>query len=410
VRTLLFTGKGGVGKTTVAASTALRCADRGLRTLVISTDPAHSLADAFDQPLGNDVRSLAPDLWGHQLDAQQRMEESWADIKAYLLELFEVAGVEGIAAEELAVVPGLDELFALADIRQFHDSGRYDVLVVDCAPTAETIRLLSLPDILEWWMERVFPLGRRLSRAVGPVLARFTPLPVADDDVFGAVHRLYRRLEGVKQVLTDPRRSSIRLVVNPERMVVAEARRTHTYLALFGYPVDAVVANRVLPVPGDGRGTAWLDRWAAIHAGNVAAIEEGFAPLPVLRSAWAADEPVGFDRLRDLADDLYGATDPAAVLHDGGPFAVSRQDGRYVLRLDLPFVERDAVEVSQRPGEILVRVGPYRRSLVLPDSLRRRPVAGARLSGGVLRITFDDLPRPAGLSPVEPVGVAARGG
>jgi arsenite-transporting ATPase len=410
VRTLLFTGKGGVGKTTVAASTALRCADQGLRTLVISTDPAHSLADAFDQSLGNDIRPIAANLWGHQLDAQQRMEESWAEIKAYLLALFDVAGVDGIAAEELAVVPGLDELFALADIRQFNDSGDYDVLVVDCAPTAETIRLLSLPDILEWYMERVFPLGRRLTRVVAPVLNRVSSLPVPDDEVFGAAHRLYRRLEGVKDVLADPERSSIRLVVNPERLVVAEARRTHTYLSLFGYPVDAVVANRVLPAPAGRRparrGAAsapagadragWLERWAEIHAENVAAIEEGFAPVPVLRSAWAPDEPVGLDRLRSLSADLYGDTDPAAVLHDGRPFAVTREDGLFVLRLELPFAERDDVELSHQPGEILVRVGPYRRSLVLPDSLRRRPVSGARLADGVLRITFDDLPRAAG--------------
>jgi arsenite-transporting ATPase len=292
-RTILFTGKGGVGTTTVAAATALRCADEGHRTLVISTDPAHSLADAFEHELGNEVQAVAPRLWGHQLDAQQRMEESWGEIRSYLLELFDVAGVEGIAAEELAVVPGLDELFALADIRQFSDSGDYDVLVVDCAPTAETIRLLSLPDVLEWYMERVFPLGRRLTRVVAPVLNRVSPLPVADDDVFGAAHRLYRRLEGVKEVLTDARRSSIRLVVNPERMVVAEARRTHTYLSLFGYPVDAVVANRVLsaPDPADGPAGAWLDRWTGIHAENLAAIHQGFAPVPVPASTRAGIPP-----------------------------------------------------------------------------------------------------------------------
>jgi arsenite/tail-anchored protein-transporting ATPase len=325
------------------------------------------------------------------------MEESWAEIRAYLLELFDTAGIEGIAAEELAVVPGLDELFALADIRQFAAGGEWEVLVVDCAPTAETIRLLSLPDVLEWYMERVFPVGRRLARVVAPVLGHLSPLPVADDGVFGAAQRLYRQLEGVKQILSDPRRSSIRLVVNPERMVVAEARRTHTYLSLFGYPVDAVVANRVLAPSGrDGgraAGDGWLDRWAAIHAGNVAVIEDGFAPLPILRAGWAADEPVGPDRLRDLADDLYGDTDPAAVLHTGEPFAIARQDGRYVLRLDLPFAGRDEVEVSHQPGEILVRVGPYRRSLLLPDALRRRTVAGARLADGALRITFDEPAR-----------------
>jgi arsenite-transporting ATPase len=415
VRTLLFTGKGGVGKTTVAASTAVRCADQGLRTLVISTDPAHSLADAFDHELGDETRALAPRLWAHQLDAQRRMEDSWAEIQAYLLEVLDVAGVEGIAAEELTVVPGLDELFALADIRQLSERGDYDVLVVDCAPTAETIRLLSLPDILEWYMERVFPVGRRLTRAVAPVLSKVSPLPVADDGVFGAAQRLYERLAGVKEVLTDARRSSVRLVVNPERMVVAEARRTHTYLSLFGYPVDAVVANRVLPAPEPQTGPPppepadWLVRWSAIHAANVTAIEEGFAPLPVLRSRWAVDEPVGLDRLRSLAADLYGETDPSAVLHHGEPFAIGREDGRYVVRLELPFVGREDVELAHQPGELLVRVGPYRRSMILPDALRRRTVAGARLAGGVLRVTFDDGRAPAG-APAESERVALVAG
>jgi arsenite/tail-anchored protein-transporting ATPase len=392
-RTILFTGKGGVGKTTVAAATALRCAENGQRTLVISTDTAHSLADAFAVELGNEVRGVTDNLWGHQLDTQRRMEESWVEIRAYLLELFDVAGVEGIAAEELAVVPGLDELFALADIRQFSEGGDYDVLVVDCAPTAETIRLLSLPDVLEWYMERLFPIGRRLARIVGPVLGRVSPLPIANDDVFGAAHRLYAQLAGVREILTDARRSSVRLVVNPERMVVAEARRTQTYLSLFGYPVDAVVANRVLPDAGAPAGHPWLARWAAIHAENLEEIRAGFAPLPVLRSAWAADEPVGVDGLRALAEDLYGDRDPAMILHTGEPFGIARVGGGYELRVSLPNAAREEVEVSHQPGELLLRVGPYRRAIVLPDALRRRTVSGARLADGVLLVTFDERAR-----------------
>ena len=228
MRTLLFTGKGGVGKTTVAAATALRCADDGLATMVISTDPAHSLADAFDLPLDSQPRELSPGLWGQQLDAQERMEESWGEIRAYLIQVFNWAGVEGIEAEELSVFPGMEEIFGLIDIKSYADAGTWDVLVVDCAPTAETIRLLSLPDILAWYMDRVFPMGRRVNKVLGPVLSRLSRLPVADDDVFLAANRFYSRLDGVKELLTDPERASIRLVVNPERMVIAEARRTYT--------------------------------------------------------------------------------------------------------------------------------------------------------------------------------------
>jgi arsenite-transporting ATPase len=263
-------------------------------------------------------------------------------------------------------------------------------------------------------MERVFPLGRRLTRVVAPVLNRVSPLPVADDEVFGAAHRLYRRLAGVKEVLTDAGRSSIRLVVNPERMVVAEARRTHTYLSLFGYPVDAVVANRVLsaPDPAAGPAGAWLDRWTGIHAENLAAIHEGFAPVPVLRSAWAADEPVGLDGLRALASGLYEHRDPAAVLHVGEPFAITREGEGYVLRVELPFAAREDVELSHQSGEVLIRVGPYRRAVVLPDSLRRRAVTGARLTDGVLRITFGgpvQTGAPAPVSGAEPVVAGQRG-
>ncbi|MEN3271700.1 MAG: arsenite/tail-anchored protein-transporting ATPase, partial [Actinomycetota bacterium] len=222
-RVLLFTGKGGVGKTTTAAATALRCADDGLRTIVLSTDPAHSLADAFDVPLGPLPVEIAPNLHGQQLDAQDRLEDTWADIQSYLLKVFAWAGLDGVEAEELAVLPGLDEVFALADIREHAWSGQWDVVVVDCAPTAETLRLLSLPEVLSWYMERVFPTARNVNKVLSPVLGRATKLPIADDDVFGALARFYERLAGVRELLTDAQRTSVRLVVNPERMVIAEA-------------------------------------------------------------------------------------------------------------------------------------------------------------------------------------------
>ena len=247
MRILLFTGKGGVGKTTVAAATAAACAARGERTLVFSTDPAHSLADSLDRPVGSAPTEVGHRFHAQQLDARERTEEAWDDIQEYLVEVFDWAGVEGIEAEELAVLPGLDELFGLVDLKTHAESGAWDTIVVDCAPTAETIRLLSLPDVLSWYMDRVFPMTRRVNKVVGPVVSRMTRLPVAGDRVFGAADRFYARLDGVKELLADPELCSARLVVNPEKMVIAEARRTYTYLALFGYSVDAVIVNRVLP-------------------------------------------------------------------------------------------------------------------------------------------------------------------
>ena len=384
-RVLLFTGKGGVGKTTTAAATALRCGESGLRTLVLSTDPAHSLADAFGVELGPLVAPVAEGLWGQQLDPQDRMEDSWAEIQRYLVEVFRWAGVEAIEAEELSVVPGLDEVFALADIREHASSGDWDVLVVDCAPTAETIRLLSLPDILGRYMERVFPIGRRVSRVVSPLVARMTTLPVADDGVFAATERFYERLAGVREILGDGRRTSVRLVVNPERVVIAEARRTHTYLSLFGYHVDAVVANRLLP---DDVSDPWFARWKALHAEHLATIDEGFAPVPVLRVALQPDEPVGLDALRSFANALYGDEDPTARFGVSDPLRVSQRGGGAVLEIDLPFTDREEIELGRRGDELLVRVGPYRRAMILPDSLRRRSVAGARLQEGRLEVEF----------------------
>jgi arsenite/tail-anchored protein-transporting ATPase len=391
-RILLFTGKGGVGKTTTAAATALRCADSGLRTVVLSTDPAHSLGDALDVELGPLATPVSGDLWGQQLDAQDRMEDSWAEIQQYLHEVFRWAGVDALEAEELSVVPGLDEVFALTDIKEHADSGEWDVIVVDCAPTAETIRLLSLPDVLARYMERLFPVGRRVNKVVAPILSRVTSLPTADDSVFAATQRFYDRLSGIREVLADGRRTSIRLVVNPERLVIAEARRTHTYLSLFGYHVDAVVANRLLPAEVDD---PWFREWKSLQAEHLATIHEAFAPLPVIEVGLQATEPVGFDALRRFADVLYDDEDPTARFGHSEPLRVARRDEHMVLEVDLPFTDRDDVDLSRRADELLLRVGPYRRAVMLPDSLRRRTVTGARLQDGHLAVTFGDSDGPS---------------
>ena len=387
MRILLFTGKGGVGKTSVAAATALRCADAGLRTLVLSTDPAHSLSDSFDLDLGGDPTAVVDGLWGQQVDATERLEEVWGEVQSYLMAVLDWAGLDAIEAEELSVVPGLDEVFALSDIKSHADSGAWDVIVVDCAPTAETIRLLSLPDILSWYMERIFPATRTFTKVVRPLLRTVSSMPVAGDDVFDATRRFYDRLDGVRELLTDPARTSVRLVVNPERMVIAEARRTATYLSLFGYRVDAVVANRLLP---DAVTDPWFKAWNEAHAEHLTTIEEGFAPLPILKAELAAEEPLGASRLRAFADALYGTTDPAEVLHRGRPLQVEPRGEDHVLVLELPFADRDELEVGRHGDELLVRVGPHRRAIVLPDSLRRRCVAGATLRDDWLEIAFEE--------------------
>lgn len=385
VRVLVFTGKGGVGKTTTAAATALRLAATGRRVVVTSADPAHSLADAFERPLGSEPTEVAPGCDAQQLDARRRLEEAWGEVRDWLLEVLDWAGVGSVEAEELAVVPGLDEVVALAELEDLCAGGRYDVVLVDCAPTAETIRLLSLPDVLSWYMERVFPASRRLNRMVGPVLGRLTDLPVAGDAVFSAGRRFYDRLDAVHRVLADPLRTSVRLVVTPERMVVAESRRTHTYLSLFGYQVDAVVVNRVLP---DEVSDPWFDQWRRSQSGHLAAVEEAFAGLPVLRAELAPDEVVGIPALGRMGSALWAGRDPAAAQVVGRPLRLEADGDDLVLSLELPNAERGEVEVDRLADELIVTVGPLRRTLVLPDSLRRREVGAAALRDGTLRVRF----------------------
>lgn len=385
MRILLITGKGGVGKTTVAAATAAHAASRGLRTIVVSTDPAHSLADAFDLPISDDVEAIGPRLHAQQLDARLRFEDAWSDARDYLVEFLGWAGAGSIEAEELAVIPGLEEIFALADIKAHATSGAADLLVVDCAPTAETIRLLSLPDIMAWYMDKAFAATRRAAKVSRPVLSRLTKLPIAGDSVFSAVERLYARIDGVRDLLTDGSITSARLVVNAERMVVAEARRTFTYLSLFGYHVDAVVANKLLP---PAITDPFFAQWRNTQAGVLADIEAAFAPLPVLAADLAPGEIVGVAPLADFGAALYGAIDPAARLADVEPLRLTADGDALVLSVHLPFSERGDVDLARTDDELLVAVGPHRRAVILPDSLRGREVGGARLVSGRLQVEF----------------------
>lgn len=385
MRIILFTGKGGVGKTTVAAATAARAARDGLRTLVMSTDPAHSLADAFDVPLGSEPTVIAERLWGQQIDAQARLEEGWRDIQDYVLALFDWGGVDHIAAEELSVIPGLDEIFALTDVRRAADGGDYDLLVVDCAPTAETLRLLSLPEALNWYIERIFPVERRIVKTIRPLLTRVTSMPIADDGIFKAIERLHAKLVGVHALLNDHSRASVRLVVNPERMVIAEARRTFTYLSLFGYRVDAIIANRILP---DEITDPFFAEWKRVQAEHLGSINDAFEPVPILRVPLFDQEMIGLERLDALGARLYGEIAPAGMLFDGEPMRIARRDGGYDLRLRLPFTDKRDVDLLRKGDDLYVRVGSYKRSFALPSLLQRLEVGGAQMEGDELVVRF----------------------
>lgn len=385
MRIILVTGKGGVGKTTVAAATALAAAHRGYSTLVASTDPAHSLADAFDVPLGDEPTNIAERLDGQQIDTQSQLDKHWGSIRDQLISVFDWGGVSGIEAEEFLVFPGMDELFALLEVNRHARSGIYDLIVVDCAPTAETLRLLSLPEVLSWYFERIMPHERRLMRAARPFLTRLTDLPVPEDEVFQAAQTVFTGVEEVKRLLADPATTTARLVVNPEKMVIDEARRTYTYLGLFGYGVDAVVVNRVLP---EQVSDPYFARWRKIQQGHLDTVAEAFPDVARIHLRLFDNEMVGVAALNKMADELYGDMDPITGFKATSPFRV-REDGTSIeLEVTAPFVDKEDLEVIRHGHDLYIRIGPYRRSFVLPDSLQRRKVERARLVDGKLLVSF----------------------
>lgn len=387
MRTVLLTGKGGVGKSTVAAGTAVLSARSGARTLVLSTDAAHSLGDAFGiTDAAREPTRIADNLYLQQVDAQRRFTESWADIQTYLLSVLDTVGVDRVAAEELTVLPGAEEVLALLELRDIARSGSWDVVVVDCAPTAETLRLLALPEALGWYMDRVLPAERRLVKVLKPVLTRAAGVPMPGDPFFDAIERLHADLTEVRELLTRPS-SSVRLVLTPEQMVLAEARRAWTSLCLYGYRVDGVVANRIFP---DGGTDTWRAGWVAAQQQVLTEVESSFSGLPVWRSAYAAAEPVGVVALGALAEALYDGADPLAAPTGPAPFEVLLNPAGAEVRVSLPLTRAEEVDLTQVGDELVVTWGSHRRVIALPQSVARMTVAGAGVLEGSLRIRFRD--------------------
>jgi arsenite/tail-anchored protein-transporting ATPase len=393
-RTILYTGKGGVGKTSVAAATARCCAARGLRTIVLSTDPAHSLSDSLGTALGPDPVPVGELLWAQEVQAQREMEAHWGRVQAWLAGLLADRGVMDIAAEELTVPPGMDELFSLLQIKTHHESDAYDVVIVDCAPTGETLRLLSFPEIAQWWLEKVFPVERRMVAAARPLAKTFLDVELPDQDVFAEVNRLVRNLVAMTEILRDRERASIRLVMNADRMVVNEAQRTFTYLNLYGYLTDAVVVNRLFPAEVE---SGYFGAWHRRQRERLGDIEAGFAPVPVLRARYFDEEVIGEEMLDRLSGELFGDGDPAAVLHSELAREVEQDgNGLTTMRIRVPFADRSEVSLKKVGSELVVAAGREKRTIILPPALARRSPSGARLEDGSLEVSFsaDDGPRP----------------
>ena len=388
MRTILYTGKGGVGKTSVAAATALEAANSGKKVLVMSTDPAHSLSDAFDVEVGPGPKEIAPGLWAQETDYTAMLEDNWAEIQAYMTTVFEWQGANTLAAEELALLPGMDELFGLLMVRRHHREDDYDALIVDAAPTGETLKLLSLPDQMSWYVEKIFPIQRRVAKLVRPFANRARSLPpFPEDSVFAAGKRFYEAIAGVEEILTDRENASVRLVVNAEKMVVAEARRAYTYLNLYDYGVDAVVVNRLLP---DEVSDPYFARWREAQAEHLQTIERSFSPIPILKARLFDREMYGFEALDELAEDVFEGVEPLEMLFHGATHEIVKNGGDYDVILNLPLAEKQNVDLSKRGAELFVRVGGYKRNILLPDSLARLHAAGASIEEGRLTVRLRD--------------------
>src|SRR5215204_1981646 len=386
-RTILYTGKGGVGKTSVAAATARRCAAGGARTLVLSTDPAHSLADVLEQEVSTEPTPGGAGLWTQQVSAQAELEQHWSSVQRWLGQVLVERGVERIAAEELTVPPGGDELFSLLQLKRHVEDGDWDVVIVDCAPTGETLRLLSFPDVARWWLEKVFGRERQLLAAARPIARTFFDVTLPDERVFGEVQRLVENLIAMNEILRDREAVSIRLVMTPDRMVIAEAMRTFTYLSLYGYLTDAVVVNRVFPEEVAG---GYFGAWREVQREQLELVESGFAPVPVLKAPYFEQEVVGPVMLDRLGEALFEDGDAGAILHDELAQELSLDEDGARLRLDLPFANKGDISLKKIGLELVVRVDGQKRTIILPPALAPYRPASASFADGSLLVSFSD--------------------
>jgi arsenite-transporting ATPase len=384
-RTILYTGKGGVGKTSVAACTARACAAVGRRTLLISTDPAHSLADSLGVSLDGEAQEVSPNLWALEVAAQEEMERHWSGVQEWLSQLFLERGLDRISAEELTVPPGMDELFSLLRLQAAHESGEWEVIVVDCAPTGETLRLLSFPDVAQWWIEKVFPLEGQILAAAAPLARSLLDIPVPTHAVFADVRRLSADLIAMNEILRDRSHASVRLVMNPEKMVIGEAMRTFTYLNLYGYLTDAVIVNRIFPSEvGD-----YFAGWRGVQEENVQMVHAAFAPVPVLCAPYFEQEVVGPAMLDRLAGEVFsGDLDPGALLHTEVTQELKVSDGEAKLTLALPLADKGEISLKKIGLELIVRVDGHKRMIMLPSALSGFEPSGAKFDEGRLEVTF----------------------
>jgi arsenite-transporting ATPase len=391
LRIIFFAGKGGVGKTSVAAATGIRAAEMGRRTIIMSLDVAHSLSDIFDLDKGlldlnrGKPLQVGENLWIQELDIQEEVTKNWKDIHNYLSLLLNTTGLDEILAEELAILPGMEEVSLLLYINRYVKGKDYDVIILDCAPTGESIRFISIPTALEWYIKKIFKMERTLAKYVGPIARRVYDVPIPGEEYFDAIEHLFERLRGVDRVLVDPEITSVRLVANPEKIVLKETQRAFMYFCLYRMNIDAVIMNRLLPSDVTD---AYFQSWRENQRRYFRKAEEYFHPVPIFPVNLFKGEVLGYERIKDLASEIYGDRDPLDRFFAGEPYELSKNDGAYELKMKLPFASRENVELNKVSDELIIRVGGFKRHLLLPRQVAASPSMKARLEGQHLSIFF----------------------
>ena len=393
MRIIFFAGKGGVGKTSVAAATGIKAAEAGHKTVIMSLDVAHSLSDIFDlndknlidQERGS-LTKIRKNLWIQELDIQEEIEQNWGDIHKYLSTLLNTSGLDEILAEELAILPGMEEVSLLLHINRYVRTKKFDVILLDCAPTGESLRFISIPTTLNWYMKKIFKIERTIARYARPLAKRLSDVPLPGEDYFEAIEFLFERLRGVDEILVDPEITTVRLITNPEKIVLKETQRAFMYFSLYKMSVDGIIMNRVLP---DNIKETYFKDWQKSQKNYIKKAEDYFSPIPLFPVNLFRGEVLGFDRLKALADQIYKKRNPLERFFDGEPYSFVKTNGKYQLRVKLPFIGKGDVDLNKISDELIIRVGSFKRHIMLPRQVAASNSVKAKLDGEYLSVHFD---------------------
>ncbi|MGE5630901.1 MAG: ArsA family ATPase [Caulobacteraceae bacterium] len=385
MRIILYTGKGGVGKTSIAAATAVKSAEQGKKTLVVSTDPAHSLGDSFDMKLSNEPVEIVKNLWAQEIDSIHEVEEGWGKVQKYLTELFTAKAVKDITTQELTVFPGMEDLLSLLRILKYYKEGRFDIIIIDCAPTGETLALLSFPEMLGWWMEKLFPIKKKAIKVAGPIAESILKIPMPSGQVLDEIDNMYYELDEMKKIFSDRDITSIRIVVNPEKMVIKEAQRSFTYLNIYNFNVDVVVVNRVIP---ENVADDYFKAWKDIQRKYKEDIIESFSPVPIYYAPLFETEVVGKKMLDRMADAVFKGEDPTEIKYNGRAQRVVKDGENYILAIAMPFMDKKDLSLNQKGDQLIIKAGNIKRSITLPRTLLEFSIKKAKFEEEMLKIWF----------------------